>query len=239
MEKQILDELKDLKAIVYKLAGISEQSNESPISIEAIEKATKEYRKLEIQRGEWLTNFELEEYFKGTSFRVGDFIREAFSFQDCIKIGRTRYYKKSSIIELAKELKSRNVDLASFMELKKSQDSFQNKIDEYLASKPKGRKPFALPDYLENINLDHLEPSVEVVRDDLKNLNDEYNKENLSKYIVLCNNYASPKIGYPYQQYFDEEIKKRCRHWCNRFNTANYALQLLTSKRYKFKPVKE
>ena len=78
MEKQILEELKDLKSVVYKLAGISEAPNKATLSIEAIEKATKEFRKLEIQRGEWLTDYDLDKYFKGVGFGAGKFIRETF-----------------------------------------------------------------------------------------------------------------------------------------------------------------
>lgn len=232
MNKQILEELKDLKSVVYKLAGISEQSDESPISTEAIEKATKEFRSLEIQRGEWLQDYDLDKYFKGVGYGAGKFIREVFEFKDYFNKGRTIYYKKSSILKLRDELKSRNVNLASFIELKNDKESFQNSIDKYLATKPKGRKPFALPEYFENINLDKLQPPVELVQEDLKKLHEEYVKENLQKYIVVWNGYASLRIGYPFKQYFDEEIKKRCRQWCNRFGAANYALELLTGKMY-------
>lgn len=211
MQEQILAELKDLKSIVYKLAGISEDPINSTISIEAIQEATKEFRKLEIQRGEWVTDYDLDKYFKGVGFGAGKFIREVFDFKDYFNKGRTIYYKKSNVLKLREELKSRNVDLASFIELNNDKESFQNCIDKYLASNPKGRKPFALPEYFENINLDKLEPPVELVQEDLKKLHEKYVNERLERYISVFNTYASLKINYPYERYFDEEIKKRCR----------------------------
>lgn len=47
------------------------------------------------------------------------------------------------------------------------------------------------------------------------------------------------KFSYSLKKYIKPELQQRCRKWCENFNYANHALELLTQKRTKFIPVKD
>jgi hypothetical protein len=44
---------------------------------------------------------------------------------------------------------------------------------------------------------------------------------------------------YYFEKYIDPTIKKNARKWCEDFNYANHALQLITKKKEAFVPVKD
>ena len=47
------------------------------------------------------------------------------------------------------------------------------------------------------------------------------------------------KFIYHFEKYIDPQMKRRCRKWCDNFNYANHALELITKKKENFVPVKE
>ena len=128
MEKQILDKLEEIKWAIAKMAGTSDLPEEKWFSKESLDKAAKEFRSLAIKRGEWISEYELNNYFKDVHYGAGKFIRETFEFADFFIQGRSYYYRKSSVAKLAKELKARNVDLGRYMELKQSQEKFKKRV---------------------------------------------------------------------------------------------------------------
>lgn len=121
MEKQILEELKELKAAELQLAGTANQPKTEQLSAATLNKVAKEFQKLKKTSDEWLSEDELYKYFKDTHYGTGKFIREQFAFSNYFKHGRTHYYNKTDILALAKELKERNVKLARYIKLKEEE----------------------------------------------------------------------------------------------------------------------
>ena len=65
MQKQILSEIKELKSLLAKVIGTSELPPEQQFSVEAIDKAAKEFQKLAIDRGEWVKDEDISKFIKG------------------------------------------------------------------------------------------------------------------------------------------------------------------------------
>ena len=59
METQILKEIKEIRKLLSKLTGTSELPVKQQFSSEALDKAAKEFKRLSIERGEWITENEL------------------------------------------------------------------------------------------------------------------------------------------------------------------------------------
>lgn len=243
MQKQILAELKELRTAIAQLAGTSNLPVAEQLSEEVLDKAAKEFLKLRKISDEWLSEYDLYKYFKDSRYGIGKFIREELDFSNYFKKGQSHYYNKKDILALAKELKARNVKLNRYMELKADQENFKKRIASASLNKKtsKGKRAYQLPNDLHDINTsEHPKPSVELIKDDLKNLQEEFFKYKLGEYIdVYKGNYAMVKFEYSYEKYIDNELKRRCKRWCENFNYANHALQLLNQKKVNFIPVKE
>src|SRR5690606_29495171 len=133
-----------------------------------LDKVAEDFRKLKAKRAEWIGEYEVGQLFKDAPYGTGKFIRETFGFADFFIQGKSHYYRKSSVVKLAKQLKARNVDLARFMELRQSQERFEAKISSLMSTKgnPKKRPPFILPDYVKDIVTERPTPPVAVVEQD-------------------------------------------------------------------------
>lgn len=243
MEKEILSEIKQLKVAISKLIGTADLPAKEQFSTEALDKAAKQFQKLSIERGEWVEEYNIDRYIKNARYRAGAFIRQEFGFSNYFKRGQTYYYNKNDLIELGKELKARNVDLGRYMEYIEDQAKFKKYLEsagENGKSKRK-KKAFQLPYDLKDISTSPAKaPSAELIREDLKRLKEEFFQYNLSDYIdIYKGNHAMMKIIYHYEKYLEPELKKRCKRWCENFNYANHALELVTKKRETFVPVKE
>ena len=236
-EEQIIRELAEIKQAIVRIAGTSELPKEEQFSVSALDKVAMELKKLATKRGEWIDDGDLSRYFKGV-YNGGKFIRETFEFNDYFIKGRSYYYRKSSIARLSQELKSRNVDLARYKELKESEAKFQEKILKVNAvkKKQKTKAPFQLPDSLKDITTDDFHPAVEVVETELKQLREDFTKENLSKYIDVYGGHAMHKFRYPFSGFVGKEIKSRSKRWCDQYNMACHALSELSEKQLKFLP---
>ncbi|MBY0543376.1 MAG: hypothetical protein K2P75_08220 [Sphingobacteriaceae bacterium] len=143
MEKQILDELKELRMALVKLVGTTDLPKSKQLSPEILDKAADEFKKLQKQSDGWLTEHELDKYFKDVFYGAGKFIREEFGFSNFFIKGKSHYYNKADIQALAKELKARNVNLKRYMELKVDKENFNKKIASALSNKKQHKQ--ALP----------------------------------------------------------------------------------------------
>src|SRR3954469_472807 len=117
MQKQVLDELKELRSILSHLIGTSDLESKEQFSKESLDKAARLFAKMAAQRGDWVKEDELGKYIKA-DWRAGSFIRSEFGFSACIKDGRSYLYNKKTLQKLGQELKARNIDLSRYMEYK-------------------------------------------------------------------------------------------------------------------------
>lgn len=242
MQKQILTELRELRFALSKIAGTSDLPEEEQFSITALDRAANEFKKMQIARGEWVPENEISKYVKNASWTSGSFIRNELHFSNYFKQGRSYYYNKSDLIALSKELKDRNVNLSRYIEYLGSKAAFKKKIIEAAKNKKANkRRPYELPHELSNITTTEPPlPSVDLVKADLKSLEDEFFKSELGQYIdIYQGSYAMMKNDYMFMKYRNKELGSKCRKWCDNFNYANNALKALTKKRSNFIPVKE
>lgn len=243
MQKQILIELKELKSALSKILGTSNLPKEEQFSIESLDKAAKEFKKMQIGRGEWVPDNEIYKYVKSAGWSSGNFIRTEFRFSNYFKQGKKYYYNKSDLIALSQELKNRNVNLSRYIELKGSEAAFKKKISEAATNKKssKRRMSYHLPDELHDISTTEPPlPSVDLVKQEIKDLETEFFKSDLAQYIdIYRGSYAMMKNDYTFLKYRNKELGSKCRKWCDRFNYANNALEALTKTRSNFIPLKE
>lgn len=243
MEKQILKEIKELKAVLARVIGTADLATRDQFSKETIAKVAQEYKKLSIERGEWVKGDDLYRVMKGAHYQTGRFIREVFGFKNYFKKGQTYYYYRKDILALDKELRQRNVDLGRYMELKADQEKFKKYVasaTQFKKGKQKA-KPYELPEDTRDVTTSSAKlPSAELVREDIKRLKEEFFQHNMAEYVdIYHETHAMFKHIYFFEKYIDPAIKRRCRKWCDDFNYANHALELVTKKKEKFVPVKE
>ena len=243
MQKQIFIELSEIKSLLAKLIGTDGTPAEEQFSIEALNKAAKEFQKLSIERGEWVKEEEIQKYIKKAPWRAGTFIRTEFNFANFLKRGREYYYSKKHLISLGNELKERNIDLSRYIELVEDRANFQKSLlalSQNKKQKPT-KKPYQLPNGLNDINTSDIPfPSIEIVKQDIATLKQEFFQNKYSEYIdIYENNHAMMKYIYHFEKYMEPGLKKRCRKWCDNFNYANAALARMKVKKEIFIPVQE
>lgn len=129
MQKEILSELRELKAVLAKLIGTSDLPRAQQFSTEAINNASKQFQKLSIERGEWVEEYDISKYIKNVPYGSGAFIRSEFAFTNYFKNGKSYYYNKKDLISLSQELKKRNVDLGRYMEYLASRTKFKKCLE--------------------------------------------------------------------------------------------------------------
>jgi len=117
MEDRILKEIKELKSVISQVIGTPELPTKQKFSKEAISKAAKEFQKLSIERGEWLSESDIHKVIRKAPWRAGKFIIEDFGFTNYFTRGRTLYFNKMDLVALNVELKKRNIDLSRYIEL--------------------------------------------------------------------------------------------------------------------------
>jgi hypothetical protein len=244
MDKQILDEIFLIKTILSKLIGTSDGVSSDRFSNEALNKAATEFQKMSIERGDWISENNLNKYIKDAPYNgAGKFIRENFEFKNYFKKGRTYYYNKIDLLLFSKELKERNINLGRYMEYIEDRFKFKKSVSEALLNtKTKGtKKHFKIPTHIKNITSQPAPlPSSELIKADLKSLKDEFFQFKLSEYIDIYNGtHAMVKFVYHFEKYISPEIKRRANKWCTNFNYANTALELVTKKKEVFVPVKD
>jgi hypothetical protein len=226
MEDQVLKELKAVRKLLSELIGTEELPTRQKYSKEAIETAAKEFKTLSINRGKWIENGDISKFIKGAPYGSGKFIIEKFGFANYFTRGKTHYFNKKDLIAFGNELKKRNISLKRYMELLADQEKFQKYVD----SAKKGKKGlhFQIPDGLKDIETSpYPHPPEDIIRNHLKNLYEELEKDKSAEYIDLYYNktYAMFKHEYFWDRYLKPDLKKQCKRWIDNFNYANYALK--------------
>jgi hypothetical protein len=230
MEAKILEELKQIKFILSKITGTEDLPTNEKFSLEALDKAAKEYQAMAIKRGEWISNNDIDEVFKKTLWRAGQFIIEKFEFRNYFRRSKILYFNKKDLIALRNELKERKIDLSRYMELEEDKEKFEKYISEINHQKIKGKtKSYQIPEDLQDIDTKPYIVSEETIRKDIENLKDEFRNKKLAEHIDIYEKgtYAMFKDLYYFDKYLEARLKRDCKNWCNRFNYANNALKKL------------
>lgn len=231
MQEKILQEIQQLKDAFTRLIGDDSAENGQSYSAEAISKAAKQFKQLSVERGEWVDDYHINKIIKSAPYNgTGAFIRTEFGFTNYFKKGRLHYYNRKALLALARELKERNVDLGRFMEYKADQAKFRESILTAVENNKGKKKAYTLPDDLRNIMSSPAKrPAVEAVRADIAALKEEFSRNNFGDYVdIYHDKYAMMKFIYPIQKYLTPGLKRQCKKWCDDFNYANRALELVT-----------
>ena len=231
MENKTLKEIKEIRILLSRIIGTSDLPDSDRFSKKALDEAADHFKVLAIKRKEWISGYETSSIIRNAPYNAGKFIIENFDFKDYFKRGKSLYFNRKSILALNRELKARNIDLKRYIEYIDD----KNKFEKYIASVKisKGEKRglhFYIPKGLENIfTSPPPAPSIDLVKDHLTRLRNEYAENKYSNYIdVYENNYAMIKFEYLWNQYMNSEIKKNIKKWCQEFNYANEAFKSLT-----------
>jgi hypothetical protein len=185
---------------------------------------------LAIKRKEWISDSDISTIIRNAPYNAGRFIIEHFDFKDYFKRGKSLYFNRKSILALNRELKARNIDLKRYIEYIDDKAKFEKYIASVKISKGKKRGlHFSIPDGLENIFTSQPPaPAIELVKDHLSRLKNEYAENKYLDYIdVYENNYAMIKFEYLWNQYMNSELKRNIKKWCQEFNYANEAIKAL------------
>lgn len=228
METKILSEIQDIRMLLAKILGTEELPKERQFSMEAIEKIAAVFKKLSIERGEWIAEEDISKIIRKAPYRSGSFIIEQFGFSNYFKWGRTLYFNRKDLMALNTELKARNINLRRYMELINDQEKFNKlvKSAKRQAGK-KNQKHFRIPDWLRDIDTrSYSPPSEEIIMNHIVSLKNEFEKSNYTEYIdIYHDDYAMFKFLYHFDRYLNPELKRRCKNWCDEFNYANHALK--------------
>lgn len=227
MEAQVIKEFKEIKFLLAQLIGTSELPLKQRFSKEAIKKAAAEFKKLSIERGEWIKESDIHRFIRKAPWTCGKFIIEKFGFSNYFTRGRSYYFNRKDIIALNAELKKRNINLEKYMELVEDQEKFRKYIESINGPKGGKKRPrFKIPDELKDINTSpYNHPPREVVEKHITALQEEFQRFKMVEYIDIYNgSYAMFKVIYFFDRYLNPEVKKRCQNWCFQFNYANNAL---------------
>lgn len=229
MEDKIYSELKQIRKLLSIVVGTSELPASQKFSKEALTKAAKEFRKLAIERGEWISSGDIDRVIKRAPWSSYKIIVEDFKFTNYFIRGKTYYFNKKDLMELNKELKKRNIDLEKYCELVRDKEKFHKYINNIIFPKgTKTKKHFKIPEELQDIfSKPYSAPTEELVRTEIDTLMEEYKKFDLSEYIDLYEKktYAMFKYDYGFDRYLKPDLKKFCKDWCFKFNYANNALR--------------
>jgi hypothetical protein len=236
------EQLHEILHVLQKLVGEDVLEERRPFSEEALEKIAKAFRELQIKRGEWVAEDDLNKFIKHLPWhKPGKYLREDLEFQRCFKRGHTWYFYRLDVLHLAEELKKRNVQLKQYVELKEDQVKFsvfiKSVVGGTLASY-KGKR-YALPVGLKDVYATPAKPpDPERVKEEIELLKKEFFENNYKDYVDIQHaNHALLKFIYHYERYLQPGLKRRLTKWCEEFNSANTLLTELTGKKQKFIPV--
>jgi len=89
----VLREIQELKAMLAIVIGTADRVGEELFSREALAEAANLFKKMSIDRGEWVDEEELPKYLGPCPYNVGTFIRKEFAFTSWAEKGHK--YPKS------------------------------------------------------------------------------------------------------------------------------------------------
>lgn len=239
-EDKITKELKQIRKLLSALIGTSDLPAKEKFSKEAVSKASKEFKKLQIARNEWVDNYDISSIIKHSNHKSGKILIEQFQFKNYFKRGNITFFKKKDLIDLDKELKKRKINLEKYDELLRDKQKFEKYVESILVGKgSKKRRRFKIPEGLEDIFSKPYSPPLEgLVRDEIESLMEEYEKFDLSEYVDLFERktYALFKYNYSFDRYIKPELKKFCKGWSLKFNYANTALKRIIELKNEVAP---
>ena len=224
MQKEILAELKALRAAVATLAGTADLPDGEQLNVAALEKVAKEFKKLSSARKQWVEEYQLSSIFKDVRYGAGKFLREELGFTAFFKHGRGHYYHRKSLLALARELKDRKVNLARYIEYKTEKAKFEAK-----AKTAPGKKKLAV--YVLAADMNRIETSATplppkiLVTDEIRRLQEEFSA--FKDYVDAYDGFAMMKADYFFAKFRDAPFRARCKKWIENYNYAHQALALL------------
>ena len=217
--------------------GLENETPDKKYSEESIANAQKLYLKMSIERGDWVKDSDLNKYIKSLPWNPGAFIRKEFEFTNWIRRGHEYLYAKKDLIALSEELAKRNIDCNRYKEFLDDKAAFDKRMAVLEEEKKKKMPAWQIKKGVKNIaTTEIVQPDPEKVRAHLAELKLEYKTNKYTLYIdVYKGTHAQMKNIYHYEKYLEPAIKRGCRKWCDDFNYANHALELITGKKEKFK----
>jgi|SRR5450432_1256082 len=237
MQKEILQEIRDLRLMLSKIMGLENETPDKKYSEESVVNAQKLYLKMSIERGDWVKDTEICRYIKSLPWNPGTFIRKEFEFTNWIKRGHEYLYAKKDLIALGVELAARNIDCKRYKEFLDEKAAFDKRMAVLEEAKTKKIPTWKIQKGLKNVTTTEIpKPDQEKVRAHLAELKQGFKTNKYALYIdIYKGTHAKMKRVYHYEKYLEPGIKRGCTKWIDDFNYANHALELITGKKEKFK----
>lgn len=89
MKDEALEILKEIKESLSIVLGTNKLPTEKQFSIEALDKAAIEFKKLRKEHDQWVVGYEIHKYIKSAPYNnVGNFIRDEFQFTNTYLKGK-------------------------------------------------------------------------------------------------------------------------------------------------------
>jgi hypothetical protein len=224
----IIETLNEIKHILSRLVGTTQLSKEMQFSEHALDKAAKEFKKLRREDNTWVSEYDIRKYIKTAPYNnTGAFIREEFGFTNFYMKGRSRFYYRKDLINLARELKKRNIDLTRYMQLKAEKVRMEGQPDKYLLRKQKKIKPYGyrIPVGIQNITaLPVKKSTLKELRELQETLKQEYQNDNLTEHIEI----HSEKFATAHNHFYygmNDEIRKKVKRWIRKYNSTGYEIE--------------
>jgi hypothetical protein len=169
--------------------------------MEALDKASKEFKKLRKENDQWVISYDINKYIKNAPYNnVGNFIRAEFQFTNTYLKGKSVYFYKKDLINLSKELDARNIDLARYMELNRIPQGLKD-----ISAKQKIKKP--LPELKAKLDL----------------LMEEYSNDSLAEHIELLGESSAFYKDFSYYSLKDD-LRKRLSRWIRAYQNVKHEI---------------
>ena len=173
-------------------------------------------------------SYDIHKYIKSAPYNnVGNFIRDEFQFTNTYLKGKSVYFYKKDLINLSKELESRNIDLTRYMELKLERERIEKPpVDKYALRKQKkiqtGR--YRIPQGLKDISAKQkIKKPLPELQAKLDLLMEEYSNESLAEHIELLGESSAFYKDFSYYSLKDD-LRKRLSRWIRAYQNVKYEI---------------
>ena len=95
-EDKILSELKQLRMLFTVLLGTEDIPVKEKFSRAAIIKAASEFKKMQVDRGEWIASGDVDEIIKHAPYNPAKMLIEEFNFKNYFKRGSTPVFRNAT-----------------------------------------------------------------------------------------------------------------------------------------------
>ena len=228
MADEILQILKEIKESLSIVLGTNKLPAEKQFSMEALDKASKEFKKLRKENDQWVMSYDIHKYIKSAPYNnVGNFIRDEFQFTNTYLKGKSVYFYKKDLINLSKELEARNIDLARYMELKSERERIEKTpVDKYALRKQKKIQTggYRIPQGLKDISAKQkTKKSLPELQAKLDLLMEEYSNESLAEHIELLGDSSAFYKDFSYYSLKDD-LRKRLSRWIRAYQNVKHEI---------------